>query len=270
MRCLRMAFTVDTSSYNKPARYPVGHGYSLRPDEPTAAVVHSTNNSKPNTSFESEANFLYSSPDVSADYLIGKDGRIVRFLDSRKYQAWHAGGKQSNGTWTAQPEFANSESIGIELHKSTPDPFYPKVQLDALGWLLKQIAGQFHIPPHMIDTHGQIAIAGPYQRKTDPDKWAHADFIMWRDALFATDPLRARQLQGAPPANIPVFCSVEAFEFYNSRGGVIIQGYPLRDEFYDASMDCYILTCERTINKRSTQFGKEFALIHEAMLEGWV
>lgn len=172
-----MAFTIDTTTYNKPARYPVGHGYSTRPSAPTSVVVHSTNNDEANTKFENEAKYLYESPNVSADYLIGKDGRIVRFLDSRTYQAWHAG--------NAQAEYTNAKSIGIELHKSLPDPFYPQAQLDALAWLLRQLTAQYGIAPTRIDTHGQIAIAGPYIRKTDPDDWLHADFVQWRDAQFA-------------------------------------------------------------------------------------
>ena len=265
-----MPFTIDSTSYNKAAKYPVNHGYSLRPGACTSGVGHSTNNSQPNTAFSGEANFLYTSPDVSAHFLVGKDGRIVQFLDVAKYQAWHAGGKQANGTWTAQPEYANPVSFGIELHKSTPDPFYPQVQLDAFGWLLKQLSAQYHIPPTMIDTHGQIAIAGPYIRKTDPDDWPHANFIAWRDALFAIDPLRARTLPGAPPANIPVYCSVEAANFYAARGGLSICGYPVANEFYDASLDCYVLVCERTVNKRSGQFGSEFALLAEARREVWL
>ena len=265
-----MAFTIDSTTYNKPKAYPVGHGFSTRPSLPTSIVVHSTNNSQANTSFSNEANFLYSSPDVSADYLCGKDGRIVKFLDSRKFAAWHAGGKQQNGSWTAQPEFDNFHSVGIELHKSTPDPFYPDIQLEALGWLLQNIADEFGITPSLIDTHGQIAIAGPYVRKTDPHMWAHQDFIAWRDALFSVDPLKARTLPGAPPANIPIYCSIDAYNFYNAAGGFVVCGYATRNEFYDASLDCYVLPCERTINKRSVRFGPEFALIAEAKAEGWI
>ena len=262
-------FVIDATTYNKPLRYPVGHGYGTRPAPPTSIVVHSTNNGKI-TSFESEANYLYTSPDVSADFLIGKDSRIAQFLDSRRYQAWHAGGKQVNGSWTAQPEFANPKSIGVELHKSLPDPFYPAAQRDALGWLLIQLATKFHISPELIDTHGQIAIAGPYIRKTDPDDWPHADFIAWRDALFAVDPLRAVTLPGAPPHAIPIYCSVEAANFYLLRGGLAICGYPTQHEFYDESLDCYVLLCERTVNKRSARFGSEFALLSEARAEGWL
>jgi len=261
--------TIDTISYPKSKTYRVGHGYSIRPAPPTSLVVHSTNNAKP-TAFEVEAKFLYASADVSADFLIGKDGRIVQFLDSKKYQAWHAGGRQQNGTWTAQPDFANPASIGIELHKSLPDPFYPDPQLDALAWLLQHLASQFGIPPVFIETHGQIAIAGPYVRKTDPHMWPHADFIVWRDALFAHDPLRAKTLPGAPPTSAPVSCSTGAYAYYAQRGGLAACGYPLRHMFRDVSLDCAVLVCERVIIKESAQFGLEQALLAEAQAEGWL
>lgn len=264
-----MPFSIDSTTYPKSRTYRVGHGYGLRPSPPTSIVVHSTNNGKV-TSFESEADYLYRSADVSADFLIGKDDRIVQFLDSRRYQAWHAGGRQANGAWTAQPDFANPASIGIELHKSLPDPFYPQAQLDALAWLLKGLASQHGIPPHMIDTHGQIAIAGPYVRKHDPHMWQHADFIAWRDALFVADPLRAKTLPGAPPESAAIYCSAGAFAFYAARGGLPQCGYPLRHMFRDESMDCAVLVCERVIIKESSAFGVEQALLAEAEAEEWI
>lgn len=265
-----MSFSIDTTSYPKSKTYRVNHGYSLRSGACTSGVAHSTNNSKANTSFESEADYLYRSPDVSAHFLIGKDGRIVQFLDVRKYVAWHAGGKQPDGSWTAQPDFANPKSFGVELHKSTPDPFYPQIQLDALAWLLKKVATELGIPAHMIETHGQIAIAGPYIRKTDPDDWPHDQFIAWRDALFVTDPLKAKTLPGPPPTSEPIFCSVGAYDFYNTRGGLRYNGYPLRHMFYDASLDANVLVCERIVIKDSVQFGIEQALIQEAQRETWI
>jgi len=53
-----------------------------------------------------------------------------------------------------------------------------------------------HITVPMIDTHGQIALPGPYDRKVDPSDWPHADFIQWRDAQFVptTKRYRARHM----------------------------------------------------------------------------
>jgi hypothetical protein len=251
-------YSIDTTSYDKAKKYPVDHGYAIRPSAPTSIVVHSTNNSKPNTSFSSEADFLYNSPDVSADFLVGKDGRIVQFLDSGKYQAWHAGQSLS--------AFVNAKSIGIELHKSTPDPFYPDAQLAALEWLLHYLIATYAINYTMVETHGQIALPGPYQRKTDPDDWAHADFITWRNTHFMSDPLRARTITGL--SNKQIYCSIGAFDFYNARGGFKYCGYPLKDMFHTNLGD--VLVCERVVIKESTQYGLEQALLSEALREGWL
>lgn len=83
----------------------------------------------------------------------------------------------------------------------------------------------------------------------------------------ALDSLRARTIPG-PPGTPAKYCSVEAFDFYNSRGGFAWLGYAVRDEFADGGD--YVFVCERTVNKRSAQFGKEFALISEAIRRGWI
>jgi hypothetical protein len=180
------SFSIDTATYDKAKTYPVGHGYTTRPYVPSSIVVHSTEGAVGQT-LQSAASYLFNSPDVSSDFLIGKHGEILQFLDSRTYQAWHAGGQQANGTWTAQPPYSNPHSIGIEcLHASGET--WPAVQKDALAWLLAQLTHAYHIPVPSIETHGQIAIAGPYQRKQDPTNWSHSDFIAWRDTVLAPAP----------------------------------------------------------------------------------
>lgn len=181
-----MSYYIDITSYNKAKAYPIGHGYATRPSGPTAIVVHSTEGAKGQT-LQSAASYLYNSPDVSADFLIGKNGEIIQFLNSRTYQAWHAGGQQQNGTWTAQPAFSNPHSIGIECLHSSGET-WPAVQKDALAWLLAQLTAVYTIPIPSIETHGQIAIAGPYSRKLDPTNWPHAEFIAWRDAVLTPAP----------------------------------------------------------------------------------
>jgi len=167
---------INTDQYDKAARYAVGHGYELRVKPVTSIVCHSTSNpTHKNTAFSAEAEFLYESPLVSAHYVIGKDGRVVRFLDPRLYVAWHAG--------NARTEWANAKSIGIELHHSVGDPPYPNMQLDALAGLLGFLMEFFGIALDTIETHGQIALPGPYKRKSDPSDWPHADFIRWRNGL---------------------------------------------------------------------------------------
>src|SRR5262245_46329133 len=129
-----MTYTVTVR--NKAAAYPVGHGYSTRPTAPTSVVCHSTEGAV-GQSLQSASDYLYHSAKVSADYLIGKAGEIINFLDSRRFAAWHAGGQQPDGTWTAQPAYSNPHSIGIEcLHASSEA--WPAAQKDALAWLLEK------------------------------------------------------------------------------------------------------------------------------------
>lgn len=180
-----MTFTIDTSK-NKALAYPLDprkpnseqHGYELRLVDPTTIVVHDTEG--PNgQSFESAMEYLYTTDKVSVPYLVGRDGRIMQFLDPRRYAAWHAG--------QAIAAYQNQHSIGIELLHAKGDA-WTVVQKAALAWLLQFLMHTYVIPLTLIDTHGQIALPGPYDRKTDPSNWPHADFIVWRNALVITPP----------------------------------------------------------------------------------
>lgn len=183
---------IDATSYPKAQRHPQRHGYQLRGTTPTAIVLHTTNNARRRTTFEAEATFLLNSPDVSAHYLIGKDGRIVELLAPGPYQAWHAG--------TAVDAFRNARSIGIELHVSvgeTPTP----AQIDAAGALVRQLAAQFGIPAALVETHRTIA--RPPGRKSDPEGWPDAAFYAWRAGLFDPPP------PTDPPIVGPATCDID-------------------------------------------------------------
>lgn len=173
---------MDTTTYDRPSvQTPSYGGFEPRRTAPIAIVVHSTSNpNQKNTPFESEARFLFTDKLAGAHYLVGKDGRAVRFFEPRSWAAWHAG--------QAQAAFSNQRSIGIELHHSVGDDFYPQPQLTALRELLLSLMAQFAIPLTAIETHGQIAIAGPYKRKTDPADWPYARFVQWRNTLGSDAP----------------------------------------------------------------------------------
>lgn len=203
---------VDTRTYNKATnKRPPGHGYSLRKGKPTSIVVHSTSNPHvKNTAFDAEARFLRDSADVSAHYLIGKDGRIVQFLEPAPWVAWHAG--------SCQAPWENARSIGIELHHSVGDPPYPQAQKAALAWLLRDLCAAFDIPHTRIETHGQIAIDGPYNRKKDPSDWVYADFIQWRNKAFAAQP------SPTPPRLYRTLAPTWISERPDPRGPIALQG----------------------------------------------
>ena len=60
--------------------------------------------------------------DVSAHYLIGRDGTIYYLVDEMK-RAWHAG-----DSWWGGPIDMNSASIGIELANDGSE-VYPEAQI---------------------------------------------------------------------------------------------------------------------------------------------
>lgn len=182
-------FTI--SIRNKAAFYPDRYGYQRRGTIPTSIVVHSTEGVK-GQSFASASNYLYRSAAVSAHFLVGRDGFIEQQLSPKTIQAWHAG--------EARYGFGNAQSIGIELlHKSGED--WPAIQKDALAWLLRRLMTDHAIPSSRIETHGQIAIPGPYVRKTDPTNWPYADFRAWVAALVPDPPdppTLPRRVKGVP------------------------------------------------------------------------
>lgn len=178
---------INTTAYDKHAAFDPGHGYEARAAAPISIIVHSTSNpNQKNTAFASEAKFLYTSALVSAHFLVGKNGAIVQFLDPLEWAAWHSG--------PAQSLYLNQRSIGIELHHSVGDAPYPLKQKDALAELLRMLMARFAIAVDHIDTHGQVAIKGPYDRKKDPHDWPHTDFIAWRNALTAARPYHVKGL----------------------------------------------------------------------------
>lgn len=173
-----MIFSIDTTSRNKAAAYPVEHGFVLRTGAPTSIIVHDTEGVV-GQSLDSAARYLYTTALVSAHYLIGRGGEIIQFLDPRKYAAWHAG--------MALIPYQNQHSIGIELLHAAGEPWMP-IQKSALAWLLQKLMADYPIPLTSIDTHGQVALPGPYSRKKDPTGWPRTDFLVWRNALVVQPP----------------------------------------------------------------------------------
>lgn len=172
-------FAINVSTYDKATKCPIDHGYDERKGMPYSVVCHSTEGSM-GQSFDSAADYLYTSAKVSAHYLIGRAGEIVQFLDPKRYSAWHAG--------VAEQPFVNQRSIGIEcLHARGEN--WPSVQKDALAWVLNHLATQYTIPGRLIDTHGQIAIPGPYKRKSDPTNWIYSDFRAFVNKALIPSPV---------------------------------------------------------------------------------
>ncbi|MEK6592759.1 MAG: N-acetylmuramoyl-L-alanine amidase [Pseudomonadota bacterium] len=95
--------------------------------------------------------------EVSAHYLIARDGKIYYLVDELK-RAWHAGASYWGGN-----RDLNSASIGIELDNSGVEP-YAEAQIAALLELLADLQARHGIPTANFLGHGDVAPG----RKVDP------------------------------------------------------------------------------------------------------
>lgn len=95
--------------------------------------------------------------EVSAHYLIGRNGRVTQMVQEDQ-RAWHAGA----GRWGAV-EDVNSRSIGIELSNTGHEPF-AAAQMNALEYLVAGIVERWNIPAARGIGHSCMAPG----RKIDP------------------------------------------------------------------------------------------------------
>jgi N-acetylmuramoyl-L-alanine amidase len=148
--------------------------------KPDFVILHHTSDDTVEQALRSLANPLR---EVSAHYLIARDGRIIQLVDERA-RAWHAG----ESKWGADTDI-NSASLGIELDNNGHEPF-PEVQIAALLRLLADIEARYHIPAANFLGHADVAPG----RKTDPSRYfpwstlAQHGFGLWCDPPFAQPP----------------------------------------------------------------------------------
>ncbi len=95
--------------------------------------------------------------EVSAHYLIARDGTLYRLVDEDK-RAWHAG----RGRWAGR-EDVNSRSIGIELDNGGDEPFADAL-MTTLEALLADLLERHELPPKAVIGHSDFAPG----RKRDP------------------------------------------------------------------------------------------------------
>lgn len=122
------------------------------------AVLHYTGMP---TMAEAEARLLDPAAKVSAHYMIGEDGEVVRLVPESK-RAWHAG----RSYWRGLND-VNSASIGIELVNPGHEWGYrafPAAQMEALLPLLARIVKVYDIPRANVVGHSDVAPV----RKEDP------------------------------------------------------------------------------------------------------
>lgn len=150
---------------------------------PNYVIIHHTTN---DTVERALATLTNRSREVSAHYLIGRDGRIIYLVDELK-RAWHAG----DSYWGGNRDI-NSSSIGIELDNNGKEPF-AEAQIVALMALLGDLKTRWTIPTANVLGHGDVAPG----RKVDPSvlfpwqRLAAAGFGLWCEAPYESGPTGA-------------------------------------------------------------------------------
>ena len=127
--------------------------FNLR--KPQYVIIHHTSQSSTQQTLYT---FSLERTQVSAHYVIGRDGKVQHLLNDY-LRAWQAG----NGKWNNITDM-NSCSIGIELDNNGSEPFTEK-QMDALLKVLKSLKERFKIPQANFIGHGDYAPG----RKNDPN-----------------------------------------------------------------------------------------------------
>lgn len=147
------------------------------PREASLVVLHYTSDDDVDTALRTLTDPVR---EVSAHYLVGRDGRIIQLVDEAR-RAWHAGASYWDGITDV-----NSISIGIELDNNGVEP-YPQPQVDALLGLLADLQRRLGIATANFVGHADVAP----RRKLDPGPlfpWrtlAEHGFGLWCDASEA-------------------------------------------------------------------------------------
>ncbi len=150
---------------------------------PNFVIIHHTTNDSAERAL---ATLTSPAREVSAHYLIARDGRIIYLVDELK-RAWHAG----DSYWGGNRDL-NSASIGIELDNNGHEPF-ADAQIAALIALLGDLKSRWNIPAANVLGHGDVAPG----RKVDPSalfpwqRLAAAGFGLWCEPPFDPAPAGA-------------------------------------------------------------------------------
>jgi N-acetylmuramoyl-L-alanine amidase len=152
--------------------------FNLR--KPNFVIIHHTAQDSLQQTIKT---FTLASTQVSAHYVISKDGKIIQMLNDY-LRAWHAG----NGSWGKNTDI-NSASIGIELDNNGLEAFSDN-QIISLVALLSKLKKDYNIPSQNFIGHSDIAPT----RKKDPSTFfpwklmAINGFGIWPDDVLEQAP----------------------------------------------------------------------------------
>ncbi|SKB71029.1 N-acetylmuramoyl-L-alanine amidase [Parapedobacter luteus] len=152
--------------------------FNLR--KPNYVIIHHT---AQDSLAQTLRTFTVPHSEVSAHYVIGRDGEVYQLLNDY-VRGWHAGA----GKWGSVTDL-NSVSLGIELDNNGNEPF-PEAQLYSLLNVLDTLKRKYNIPTANFIGHSDIAPA----RKVDPSAFfpwkrlAERGFGLWPDNELVEPP----------------------------------------------------------------------------------
>ena len=155
--------------------------FNLR--KPNYVIIHHT---AQNSTEQTLRTFTLAKTQVSAHYVIGRDGQTYHMLNDY-LRAWHGGVAR----WGSISDI-NSVSIGIELDNNGTEPFQ-EAQMASLLKVLASLKRTYNIPAANFIGHSDIAPV----RKNDPSNqfpWARLaarGFGLWYDATVLGDTVAA-------------------------------------------------------------------------------
>lgn len=176
-RQLQAQPTTAADSLPAPPYWVGTSNFNLR--KPNYVIIHHT---AQNSTEQTLKTFTLTKTQVSAHYVIGRDGQTYHMLNDY-LRAWHGGVAR----WGSISDI-NSVSIGIELDNNGTEPFH-EAQLASLLKVLASLKRTYNIPAANFIGHGDIAPV----RKNDPSAqfpWARLaarGFGLWYDAAVLAD-----------------------------------------------------------------------------------
>ncbi len=141
--------------------------------KPNYVIIHHT---AQDSLAQTITTFILERTQVSAHYVVGRDGQVVQMLND-ELRAFHAGVSKWGNNYDM-----NSSSIGIELDNNGAEPF-SDLQIKSLLILLQKLKTTYNIPAANFIGHADIAP----KRKPDPSilfPWktlADNGFGLWYD-----------------------------------------------------------------------------------------
>ena len=172
------AMLADSAGVPVPSAFVGTVNFNMR--KPNYVIIHFTAQDSLGQTLKT---FTVVKTQVSAHYVVGKDGKVVHMLNDY-LRAWHAGISK----WGSISDM-NSCSIGIEIDNNGNEPFTDP-QIKSLLALLAQLKKAYNIPANNFIGHQDIAPL----RKPDPGPFfpwkvlAQHGFGYWSDDVLELAP----------------------------------------------------------------------------------